>query len=211
MGSKSSVQSTNIYRAARLRKNITLVKASDDTHIRRSVLQAIEQGQTDHLPAVYAAGLKQSYARYLGIGPGKSAVDHPKSRKSRPATYSREKLRNRPVFTSVASLQLVIVAAIGLVLSYAGLQTYRFFTAPILTITNPIQKELLSHDSALEISGRTSPEVNVFVGQQIVPLQPDGSFQATVTLRSGINDIEVRAVNALGKVATHHLTAVFMP
>ncbi len=207
-----AAQPTNIYRAARQRQNISLVKASDDTRIRRDVLQSIERGDTGHLPTVYAAGLQRAYARYLRLGSDKrvGAVGR-ESGMVRPAGRHKEPLRGRPIITSVVSLRLAVAAAIILVVAYAGLQTYRFFAAPMLIVTKPDQQELLAYDPALEISGRTSPEANVFVGQQSVPLQPDGSFQTHITLRSGINDIEIRAVNTLGKVALHHITAVFIP
>jgi cytoskeletal protein RodZ len=208
---KATGSTTNIYRAARLRKSISLVKAVDDTHIRRSVLQAIESDQTDHLPTVYVAGLRSSYGRYLGLDERVQTKPDKASRHHQPAAGHFERLRNRPVITSALLLRLVLAFIAVLAAGYAGLQVYRFFAAPQLTLVAPAETELLIRESSLEVSGKTSSGVNIFVNQQAVPLGTDGSFQTRVTLRSGLNDIEVRAVNALGKIATRRITAVFIP
>jgi len=57
-------------RQARETKGITLEQAEEVTHIRRSLLFALEEGRYQDLPGdVYGRGLVRNYARYLGLDP----------------------------------------------------------------------------------------------------------------------------------------------
>lgn len=59
-----------LLREAREAKGLDLADAAADTHIRRTHLEAIEEGRRQDLPdAVYLRGLVASYGRYLGVDP----------------------------------------------------------------------------------------------------------------------------------------------
>jgi len=62
---------------AREANSITLEQAEEVTHIRRGLLQAIEEGRYAELPGdVYGRGLIRNYARYLGLDPDASAEEY---------------------------------------------------------------------------------------------------------------------------------------
>lgn len=64
-------------RQARETKNITLDQAEEVTHIRRGLLEAIEEGRYAELPGdVYGRGLIRNYARYLGLDPEAIATEY---------------------------------------------------------------------------------------------------------------------------------------
>lgn len=64
-------------REAREANNITLDQAEEVTHIRRGLLQAIEDGRYAELPGdVYGRGLIRNYARFLGLDPETSAEEY---------------------------------------------------------------------------------------------------------------------------------------
>ncbi|MHB1319632.1 MAG: helix-turn-helix domain-containing protein [Anaerolineae bacterium] len=64
-------------RRAREEKSITLEQAEEVTHIRRGLLQAIEEGRYAELPGdVYGRGLIRNYARFLGLDPETSAQEY---------------------------------------------------------------------------------------------------------------------------------------
>lgn len=63
-------------RQARESRGITLEQAEEATHIRRSLLEALEEGRFEELPAgVYGRGLIRNYASYLGLDPDASAEE----------------------------------------------------------------------------------------------------------------------------------------
>lgn len=57
----------DILRSEREQKGLSLERASRESRIRPSVLEAIESGQTSHIPSVYLKGYIRNYARYLGL------------------------------------------------------------------------------------------------------------------------------------------------
>jgi cytoskeletal protein RodZ len=59
-----------VFRRERLRRRLTLEQTANGTRLRPRVVQAIEDGEADHLPSfVFTKGLVQTYARFLGVDP----------------------------------------------------------------------------------------------------------------------------------------------
>lgn len=59
----------DILRHEREQKGISLERAALESRIRPAVLEAVESGETGHIPSVYLKGHIRSYARYLGLDP----------------------------------------------------------------------------------------------------------------------------------------------
>lgn len=59
----------DILRHERKQKGLTLERAARESHISPAVLEAIESGETSHIPLVYLKGYIRNYARYLGLDP----------------------------------------------------------------------------------------------------------------------------------------------
>jgi cytoskeleton protein RodZ len=60
----------DVLRHKRQASDISLEQAAKDARIRLDHLEAIESGETQHIPQVYLNGYIRSYARYLGLPPG---------------------------------------------------------------------------------------------------------------------------------------------
>jgi cytoskeleton protein RodZ len=59
----------DILRYEREQKGLTIELASRQSRIKRSVLVAIESGETGEIPSVYLRGYIRNYARFLGVDP----------------------------------------------------------------------------------------------------------------------------------------------
>jgi cytoskeleton protein RodZ len=60
----------DILRYERRQKGVTLERAARECRIAPAILEAIESGETRHIPLVYLKGHIRNYARYLGLDPG---------------------------------------------------------------------------------------------------------------------------------------------
>jgi cytoskeleton protein RodZ len=59
----------DLFRHERRLKDLSIERVARETRIRPAILEAIESGQTSHIPAVYLKGYIRQYARYLGLDP----------------------------------------------------------------------------------------------------------------------------------------------
>ena len=76
---------------------------------------------------------------------------------------------------------------------------YRFaFINPPLSLEFPAEKSVVS-SSAVNVSGVTDPNATVYVQNEAVFLNPDGSFAKKIDVFPGEVIIEIRAVNRFGK------------
>lgn len=59
----------DILRHERRQRGLTLERAARESRIALGILEAIESGETQHIPLVYLKGYVRNYARYLGLDP----------------------------------------------------------------------------------------------------------------------------------------------
>jgi cytoskeletal protein RodZ len=60
----------DVLRHKRLQLGTSLEQAAREARIRQDQLEAIESGDTQHIPQVYLKGYIRNYARYLGLPSG---------------------------------------------------------------------------------------------------------------------------------------------
>lgn len=59
----------DLLRHERQQKGLTIEQVAAESRIRPAILEAIESGETSHIPSVYLKGYVRHYARYLGLDP----------------------------------------------------------------------------------------------------------------------------------------------
>jgi len=59
----------DVFRHERKQKGISLERAALESRIKSSLIEAIECGETEHIPSVYLKGYVRNYAAYLNIDP----------------------------------------------------------------------------------------------------------------------------------------------
>ncbi len=79
-----------------------------------------------------------------------------------------------------------------------------------LRVTSP-EDEAVVTAASLQVTGETTPDAVVTVNGQIVEVDADGRFQATLSLKEGPNVIEVLASDFSGNQAQELRTVIFVP
>lgn len=144
-------------REARLRRQIDIVEAEQDTKIRSKYLAALESEDFDVLPgAVYTRGFLRTYASYLGLD-SQLFIDEYNSRFGR-FEDEHEQVANRrlrlnerrraPRFRTVAIVCLIL----GAIAAWYGVRSQSQETA---------RSEKVLRESAASTPERTSPDLGV--------------------------------------------------
>ena len=88
---------------------------------------------------------------------------------------------------------------------------YRSYTGdPTLDIYYPRDNEVLETD-VLDVTGKADLDSEVFINNQQIIVNPDGSFVTSLKLKEGLNTISIRAVNQLDRETEKIKTIIFRP
>ena len=191
----------------RKRKGLTLSEVSDATKIRKEFLQAIERGEYDKLPsASYAHGFVLSYTRFLELPEkeilalfrrefaGEKDYEVLPEGLAGKKTVSLRKFKIRQIFVLCFLIIVLLIGYIVFQYSYA-------FINPPLNIDRPTEMAKIS-SSTITVSGRTDPSAIVFVEDQAVVVDDNGSFKKEIVGFPGKTTIKIIAINRFGKQTT---------
>lgn len=191
--------------AARKRKKFTLDEVEEATKIRARYLRAMEEDNYKALPGpVYLSGFLSSYAEFLGI-PQDEVLKQYKA--ERGITGTLPKPKNFRVANELKELGfaitpktiiiiLVAVSVIGL-FSYIGWQVRRFSSPPPIEIVTP-ESDVVDADN-VTVRGRTSETAEIEINGQSINVDSDGYFMQKVGMKRGVNTIEIKAKNRIGR------------
>jgi len=117
-----------------------------------------------------------------------------------------------PKFVLTPSIVIVTVVSIALFVFFGYLYfQYRNYTgAPNLELYYP-QDNQISETDILDITGKTDMDSKVFINNQEIPSDLDGTFLVSIKLKDGINTISVRSENKLGKKVEKIRTIIYRP
>jgi len=209
-------------RERREHKGVTMQQAAEDTRIREKFLQAIESGDYQSLPgAVYTKGFLRNYARYLGLEPEEMLALYTGERGgSDPArTFApmRPLVKRSFIFTPTVLVPVIVLGGILLFIAYFYYQFTSFAVAPHVDITDP-PGDAVSGTAEYLVKGKTNPDGRITVSvspglDALGDVKPaaDGTFSVSVPLKPGPNHIEVRVLDAAGKLATATRTITLNP
>lgn len=188
----------------RIRKGLTLEEVSKSTRIRISFLSAIEKGEYQKLPEkTYVQGFVRNYAEFLGL-PKKeiSALFRREFSEDIFFKVLPEGMVKKEEFSinRIRFQQTVITASLVLLLllSYIIFQYRYALINPPLQIDSPKENSVISSQSVV-ITGKTDPNVTLFVNNVSVSLDQNGNFKKNVDLFPGKSTVVVKAVNRFGK------------
>ena len=188
----------------RQRRGLTLSEISNATKIKVEFLSAIEKGEYEKLPsASYAHGFVRNYAKFLDFAEEKILAlfrrefDGKKVYKVLPEGLVGQKEMPLKRF-KIRQVVYLIVILFVLLLGYIIFQYRYAIINPLLYIQSPKESEVLS-SSTTNIVGRTDPNSTVFVNDESVSVNSDGTFKKEITGFPGKTTITIKAVNRFGK------------
>lgn len=186
----------------RLRRGLALQEVSEATKIREEFLSAIEKGDYKKLPsASYAQGFVKNYAKFLEM-PEKETLalfrrefDEKKEFKVLPeGLVSPSGFSLRRFKMSFAAILVVLLLLIG----YIVFQYRYAIISPPLKISFPPEASVVSSSTVI-VLGKTDPSSTIFVGDEQVSVNQDGTFKKEISVFPGKTTITVKAVNRFGK------------
>ena len=189
-------------------RRVTLVEVSRVTKIQVKYLEYLEEGQYHRLPAdVYVRGFLRSYADFLSVDENILLKLYEKEKgikKNLEKDKNDSPAKTKPVnVSSFVFTPKKIVAAAVAVLVLAGLfllwrEIGSFASTPLLAVLSPENNSAVDGNFTV-VSGVTDKDDSLFINNQAVLVGDDGKFQENLTLQSGVNVINIRAVNKYKK------------
>ena len=167
-----------------------------------STIEAIEDPDNNEIPLANLSGLVKRYSSEVKLDPSDIA-DEMAALKPLPQSKTSKvvKLPGSRIFVaSRATFALIAGIVLAVVLGYAAWQAWQLAAAPRLDLYYP-SDNMVTIESSVVVSGKSSPESSVLINGSNVSLAEDGSFQSEIYLQPGNNYLQVRALNAFGHEA----------
>lgn len=188
----------------RLQKELTIEDISAKTKIRPKFITALENGDYEKLPsAAYAQGFLRNYARFLGIAEKEALAlfrrefDEDQAYRVLPHSFSKDKEVSFSKFRSRQTIIIVVFIFLAL-LGYIVFQYRQAIVNPSLLVSLP-RESMTILSSGVVVSGKTDPDVTVFVDNYPVSVDSIGNFRKTITVFPGKTTIIIKAVNRFGR------------
>jgi len=188
-----------IFRKARLEKNLSLEEAEKKIKVRKKFLAAIEANDWYFSSRVYVEGIIKNYAQFLGLNHQKTLAifrrDYEKKeeigfRKKIPSSFliaDREKI-----------LRIIFLIIISLILVYFGYQLKKYLSPPQIVILLP-NKTYFINEQKIRIVGQTVPGSEIIIsGNKIYP-DKTGKFYFDFPLTQEKNKLVIEVTGPNGK------------
>lgn len=205
MATQEELTGGTYLRQMREQKGLTLDKASQDSKIIKKILQALEQEDYQNLPpSPYLEGLIKDYARYLRLNEEKVLALYLKNKKN--STTSDASFSHKESVKSVLPFSQIVAHflqffLLGLFLVYCGWELSQFLLPAKITLFTPTPNFVASNPD-LEIKGQVKRAKSLFLQGQEIRFDQRGFFQEQLRLVEGLNTLELKAFNPLGKETT---------
>jgi len=205
-----------ILKEERLKNDLSLDQVSFKTQIAAKYLEAFEDGAYDKLPGeVYNKQFIKNLAKIFSLSEKKLLAIY-QAEKNSQLTFKEFRSANTTDKKILAWLSpkiirnaIIIIFIFGC-LAYLGLEIKNIFPLPVLTIISPAS-QTITHETAIEISGQTEPEVILTINNQEILPQTDGSFNEKVDLTIGLNIFSISAKKKHSKANTVVISILRQP
>lgn len=202
-------------RKLRSERRISMNEVSRFTKIQVKYLEYLEDGRYEKLPAdVYIKGFLRSYAEFLGVNENiliklyekEKGIKNNLEKSKRPAEKKTEAI-NISSFVFTPKIGAIILTALLVVggFFYLYKEFGAFASVPRLVILSPEKNYSLSGNSIV-VEGVTDRDARIFINDQPVLVNDDGKFRENLTVQSGTNIINIRALNRFDKEKIETLT-----
>ncbi|MCH7492125.1 helix-turn-helix domain-containing protein [Patescibacteria group bacterium] len=195
----------------------SLADVEKATQIRRSYIEAIENGDYKALPgAVYIESFLKKYADFLQVSVD-YVLDLYRQHESRVVPQQQHiglSMHEKKLPKSIITPKIVRGILIGLViaaaLTYFGIVVVKIFSPPSLTVDYP-SDSITVRDTMIDIRGSTEPEIQLKINGREIFLDAKGNFLETVILSEGLNTIIITAEKRQSKVTEIRRTVLYEP
>lgn len=195
----------------RLEKGVSLEKVSQETKILTSYLKAIEEDNYSLLPPpAYLKAIVKKYAQYLRLNT-EEVINLLKETNHRQWVAGKKDLlpKNRfatpqikpIVFLRNISSRFVKYLFLFLIILYLLYEISFLIFPPKIILFSPIE-DFSTNEKELLITGKVIRAGSILLKNQPLTLDDKGNFSYTLILNPGLNQIELKATNHLGRETT---------
>jgi len=207
-----------ILKAARLKKNYTIEDVNKFVKVHPKYIKAMEANDYSIFDGkVHSKGFLKIYVQFLELDLDEllalwrreyeAAFDNEKDFK-----LSRLKVLEPEKFIITPSTLIIVFVGTLLIgfFMYLFFQYRQYTDAPTLDIYYPEDNVVVEKD-ILDITGKVELDSEVFINNQKIIANTDGSFLTSIKLREGINTISIKSVNKLSKETETIRNIIFRP
>jgi len=189
--------------SARKKRKESLKKISQELKINEKYLEALEKGDFNQLPkGLYAESFLKEYSFYLGLNIQDvlELFQAEKQDKSQNKKIFIQKSVQNQYFLSLPKIfkNLFIIVLVVLCLTYIGHYINNIISPPQLLISYPLN-DLHTKNHSIIIKGKSDPEAEVNINGKKILLNQDGSFNLSINLKNGLNNINIIAQKKYSK------------
>ncbi len=203
-------------RALRRNQAVTLDMMEGKTHIQRNYLEALEKGKFEDLPEpLYARNFIRAYARALGADEKYFLELYDEEcglcDLIEPMCSPRQRVKSKRFYIWNKFVRYGIIAALLLcVVSYIGWQLISIIEPPEIVLLSPAD-DILTHDAEISVYGLVEGEASVYINGEPIVVNDDFTFETTVDLEQGLNDLVIEAERRYSRKAIIERSVVFDP
>jgi len=192
----------------RSKKKLSLSDIEEKTNIRKKYLIALENGDFSVFPGkVYALGFCKKYCDILGLKHNRvnQIFESEFALKEDKEVFFQEKIGTAFISVTPKTFLLALgILAILLLLGYFYYQINLISAPPKLEIINP-STEITTDESKIILTGVADIDANLKIDNQAINLDSSGSFTQEISLKEGLNNIEIVATNRFDKKTTKNI------
>ena len=96
------------------------------------------------------------------------------------------------------------------VISYIGWQLISIIEPPEIVLLSPVN-DILTHEAEIEVLGLVEGEASVYINGEPIVVNDDFTFETTVDLEQGLNDLVIEAERRYSRRAIIERSVVFDP
>ncbi|TRZ78051.1 helix-turn-helix domain-containing protein [bacterium] len=209
----------SVLKRMRANKDLTLEEISNATKIQVKYLRWLEEDNCKRLPApVYVEGFLKSYAKFMNEDYKEIIALFKKEQDIRENILNKNKdfgpikpLKDTSIIISSKAIVVSLVCCVALVsFAYLYRQAYFIFAPPKIEISTPLHDTTVSNQT-IEISGKSSVGSQIFINDQSIFANADGTFQESVKLSEGLNILKISSVNKMGKESKVIRNIIYQP
>ncbi len=194
-----------ILKTERKKQEKTLNQIHQETRIPLETLKAIEEDNFTKLPsAAFVKGFLKNYAQVLSLDPQKTLAffrrDWEQNSQGEivPKGLSVEADKFKFSFTPKTTLILVFSFVVLLFFVYFGFQLRYLLLPPRLKVESPTAYQEVNQET-IEVRGSIDEEASVYINDQLISTDKNGSFSYRFKLYPGENTIEIKAIDRQSK------------
>jgi cytoskeletal protein RodZ len=184
-------------------KKMTIARLAEATDIpERYVVMLVEGEQKGLPPAPYVRGYLIRIAGALGLEGQTLWQAYTKQLQPKTSGESDKMPTNRFAFKRINRKKIVMIVGTAIVLIGVVIWAKALLGTGEIDIKNPSQDSIVVNESSIDLQGKINPSDRLTINNEDVATDKSGYFEKRFSLEPGINSVEFKVKQLLGKGTT---------